>query len=141
MGHLGDCLCGVGPLTAVFAKIGIEGVNSDLATLIRTAVVLVVLSVFVVATGKWSDPTALSQRTWLFLVLSALATECLLGLLLSRVAGRTRLASCSYRQAESAAGRSVCICVSQSTTISTRMGWHRASRCGCADTGAETLNK
>jgi len=61
-------------LTAIFAKIGIEGVNSDLATLIRTAVVLVVLSVFVVATGKWSDPTALSTRTWLFLVLSALAT-------------------------------------------------------------------
>ena len=61
-------------LTAIFAKIGIEGVNSDLATLIRTAVVLVVLSAFVVATGKWSNPLALSQRTWIFLVLSALAT-------------------------------------------------------------------
>lgn len=61
-------------LTAIFAKIGIEGVNSDLATLIRTAVVLVVLSAFVIATGKWSSPLVLSGRTWFFLVLSALAT-------------------------------------------------------------------
>jgi len=61
-------------LTAIFAKIGIEGVDSDLATLIRTAVILVVLSVFVALAGKWSNPAALSTRTWLFLVLSALAT-------------------------------------------------------------------
>lgn len=39
-------------LTAIFAKIGIQGVDSDLATLIRTAVIIVVLSVFVVYTGK-----------------------------------------------------------------------------------------
>ena len=61
-------------LTAIFAKIGIEGVNSDLATLVRTFVVLFVLAVFVWATGKWSNPFSLSSRTWLFLVLSALAT-------------------------------------------------------------------
>ncbi len=61
-------------LTAIFAKIGIRGVDSDLATLVRTAVILVVLSVFVWATGKWSDPFALPQKTWMFLVLSALAT-------------------------------------------------------------------
>jgi bacterial/archaeal transporter family protein len=61
-------------LTAIFAKIGIRGVDSDLATLVRTAVILVVLSVFVWATGKWSDPFALPSKTWLFLVLSALAT-------------------------------------------------------------------
>ena len=61
-------------LTAIFAKIGVESVNSDLATLIRTVVVLVVLSAFVMATGKWSNPMALSQRTWFYLVLSALAT-------------------------------------------------------------------
>jgi len=61
-------------LTAIFAKIGIEGVDSDLATLIRTAVILVVLGVFVALAGKWSNPAALSTRTWLFLVLSALAT-------------------------------------------------------------------
>jgi transporter family protein len=61
-------------LTAIFAKVGLEGVDSDLATLIRTAVIIVILGVFVGFTGKWSDPTALSGKTWLFLVLSGLAT-------------------------------------------------------------------
>jgi len=61
-------------LTAIFAKIGIQHVDSDLATLIRTAVIIVVLAVFVVATGKWSNPLALSGRTWVFLGLSGLAT-------------------------------------------------------------------
>ncbi len=61
-------------LTAIFAKIGLEGVNPDLATLVRTAVIIVVLSAFVLLTGKWSNPLALSPRTWIFLVLSGLAT-------------------------------------------------------------------
>ncbi len=61
-------------LTAIFAKVGIAGVDSDLATWIRTIVILVVLTAFVFATGKWSDPTALSARTWTFLILSGLAT-------------------------------------------------------------------
>src|SRR5215471_21050322 len=61
-------------LTAIFAKLGLEGVDSDLATLVRTAVIIVVLAGFVYATGKWSNPLALTSRTWLFLVLSGLAT-------------------------------------------------------------------
>ena len=61
-------------LTAIFAKIGIQGVDSDLATLIRTAIIIVVLSAFVAYTGKWSNPLALSPRTWVFLALSGLAT-------------------------------------------------------------------
>ena len=61
-------------MTAIFAKIGLEGVDSDLATLVRTSVIIVVLAAFVVATGKWSNPFALSGRTWSFLVLSGLAT-------------------------------------------------------------------
>ena len=61
-------------LTAIFAKIGLEKVDSDLATLIRTAVIGLVLTVFVYFAGKWSNPFTLSSRTWLFLVLSALAT-------------------------------------------------------------------
>jgi transporter family protein len=61
-------------LTAIFAKIGIQGVDSDLATLIRTAIVIVVLSAFVAYTGKWANPLALSAKTWLFLGLSGLAT-------------------------------------------------------------------
>ena len=45
-------------LTAIFAKIGIEGVDSDLATLIRTTVILFVLAAFVYVTGKWSNPSS-----------------------------------------------------------------------------------
>jgi bacterial/archaeal transporter family protein len=61
-------------LTAIFAKIGLQGVDSDLATLIRTAVIIVVLALFVYFTGKWSNPFSLSSRTWTFLCLSGLAT-------------------------------------------------------------------
>jgi len=61
-------------LTAIFAKIGLTGVNSDLATLIRTCVVLVALGVLVAATGKWTNPLLLTPKTWLFLTLSGLAT-------------------------------------------------------------------
>jgi transporter family protein len=61
-------------LTAIFAKIGLQGIDSDLATLVRTVVIVLVLAGFVAATGKWSNPFALAPKTWLFLVLSALAT-------------------------------------------------------------------
>lgn len=61
-------------LTAIFAKVGIKGVDSDLATLIRTAVIMLVLSSFIYFTGKWSNPFALPSKTWLFLGLSGLAT-------------------------------------------------------------------
>lgn len=61
-------------LTAIFAKVGLEAVNADLATLIRTFVIMVVLTGFVLVTGKWSNPFDLPSRTWLFLVLSGLAT-------------------------------------------------------------------
>ena len=61
-------------LTAIFAKIGIQGVDSDFATLIRTAIIMVVLAGFVWFAGKWSNPLELSARTWTFLGLSGLAT-------------------------------------------------------------------
>ena len=61
-------------LTAIFAKIGIQNVDSDLATLVRTAIILVVLSGFVIYAHKWSNPLQLSGKTWAFLVLSGLAT-------------------------------------------------------------------
>lgn len=61
-------------LTAIFAKVGIQGVDSDLATLVRTAIIIVVLTAFVWLTGKWSNPLALPSKTWLFLTLSGLAT-------------------------------------------------------------------
>jgi len=61
-------------LTAIFAKVGIQGVDSDLATLVRTAIIIIVLSIFIWLTGKWSNPLALPSRTWIFLGLSGLAT-------------------------------------------------------------------
>jgi len=61
-------------LTAIFAKVGVQAVDADLATLIRTAVIIVVLSAFVLATGKWANPLELPARTWVFLGLSGLAT-------------------------------------------------------------------
>ena len=61
-------------LTAILAKVGIQGVDSDFATLVRTVIIVFVLAVFVWTTGKWTDPRSLSPRTWLFLSLSALAT-------------------------------------------------------------------
>ena len=61
-------------ITAIFAKIGIRGVDSDLATLVRTVIIVFVLGGFVWYAGKWSNPFELSPKTWLFLALSALAT-------------------------------------------------------------------
>jgi bacterial/archaeal transporter family protein len=61
-------------LTAIFAKIGVENVNSDLATLIRTLVVICILALIVAATGQFQDPAKISGRTYLFLVLSGLGT-------------------------------------------------------------------
>jgi transporter family protein len=61
-------------LTTIFAKVGIQGVDSDLATLIRTAIVLLLLTLFVHFTGKWVNPFNLSKYNWVFLVLSGVAT-------------------------------------------------------------------
>lgn len=61
-------------LTSVLAKVGIQGVDSDLATLVRTFVIVLVLGAFVVATAKWTNPLTLPRKTLLFLILSGLAT-------------------------------------------------------------------
>src|SRR5215813_13055409 len=61
-------------LTAIFAKVGVEGINSDLATLIRTVIVLITLSLILFATGQFSHPGPLPPRSWLFLLLSGLGT-------------------------------------------------------------------
>lgn len=61
-------------LTAIFAKIGIKGIDSDFATLLRTFVIVAVLSIVVMLTGKWSNPLALDRRSLVFLTLSGLAT-------------------------------------------------------------------
>jgi transporter family protein len=61
-------------LTAIFAKVGVQNVNSDLATLIRTVVVLTALALIVAATRQFQPLSSISGRTYLFLVLSGLAT-------------------------------------------------------------------
>jgi len=61
-------------LTAIFAKIGIENVNSDFATMIRTWVILAITTGIVVVSGQWQPVGSVGRKTWLFLVLSGLAT-------------------------------------------------------------------
>jgi len=61
-------------LTAIFAKIGVVEMNSDLATLIRTLIILIVTAAIVSARGAWQAPSALPTRAVLFLVLSGIAT-------------------------------------------------------------------
>jgi transporter family protein len=61
-------------LTAIFAKLGVEGINSNLATAIRTVVILVIAWALVLVRGETAGISTLSRRTWLFLVLSGAAT-------------------------------------------------------------------
>ena len=65
---------GFAALTAIFAKVGVENVNSDFATLVRTIVILGVIAGIVVVFGEWQPPASVAGRTYLFLVLSGLAT-------------------------------------------------------------------
>lgn len=61
-------------MTAIFAKVGVRDVNSDLAMALRTLIVAALIVPFVVVSGKWSNPLALAPRAQLFLTLSAVAT-------------------------------------------------------------------
>jgi len=61
-------------LTAIFAKIGVENIGSDLATFIRTVVVLLGFLVLLLATGQFTASGPISARTWTFLILSGAGT-------------------------------------------------------------------
>lgn len=61
-------------LTAIFAKVGVEDINPDLATFIRTIIVLMSLAFILYATGQFSHPGSISTRSWIFLFLSGLGT-------------------------------------------------------------------
>ena len=61
-------------LTAIFAKVGIEGVDSNLATAVRTLVVLVMAWAIVLVTGVQGGLASINAKSWIFLVLSGLAT-------------------------------------------------------------------
>jgi transporter family protein len=61
-------------LTAIFAKVGVESVNSDFGTFIRTVVILAIVAAILTAGGAWQPFGSVPGRTYLFLVLSGLAT-------------------------------------------------------------------
>jgi len=61
-------------LTAIFAKVGVSGINPDVATLIRTVVILVLLTAIVGAAREWPTLAGASARSYVFLALSGLAT-------------------------------------------------------------------
>ena len=61
-------------LTAIFAKVGVENIDPDLATFIRTVVVLTAFTILLFATGRFVAPSAVAPGSWVFLVLSGLAT-------------------------------------------------------------------
>ena len=61
-------------LTSIFAKIGIENINSNIATAIRTLVVLIMAWIMVFLTGQHSNLGSISQRNWIFLIISGICT-------------------------------------------------------------------
>ena len=61
-------------LTSIFAKIGIENVNSNLATAIRTVIVILMAWGIVFATGRHAEISNITQKSWIFLILSGIAT-------------------------------------------------------------------
>ena len=61
-------------LTAIFAKIGLEGINSDFTTFIHTLVIVAALMLFLSYSGQWQSVARFTARNWTFLILSGLAT-------------------------------------------------------------------
>src|SRR5262249_31285599 len=61
-------------LTAIFAKVGVENVNSDYATFVRTIVTLSCLAAIWAATGQFQSPGSVAGKSYVFLVLSGIAT-------------------------------------------------------------------
>ena len=61
-------------LTAILAKLSVSGLNSDLATLYRTLVILAVAAVLVAVRGEWQSPASVPARSLVFIALSGVAT-------------------------------------------------------------------
>lgn len=69
------CLSAVfAALTAIFAKVGVANINSDLATFIRTLIIIAVLGIILAARGQFQPLSSITPRTYLFLALSGIAT-------------------------------------------------------------------
>jgi transporter family protein len=61
-------------LTAIFGKLGVSGINSNLATFIRTFIILIIIGGIVTFSQQWDKPSRIPFNSWLFLLLSAIAT-------------------------------------------------------------------
>lgn len=61
-------------LTAIFGKVGVSAVHSDMATLIRTVVILAIIALVVMAGDAWQAPSTIPAKTWVFMILSGIAT-------------------------------------------------------------------
>ncbi len=74
MAHVRIIVCGFAALTSILAKVGIDGVNSNLATAIRTVVVVVMAWGMVFITNGQGGISEISKKSWIFLILSGFAT-------------------------------------------------------------------
>ena len=96
---------GFASLTAIFAKMGLQGIDSDFATFIRTLVILAALVLFLTYTGKWQGVNGFTGRNWTFLILSGLATGASWLAYFKALQLGQRLASCTRRQIQPGLGR------------------------------------
>ena len=87
-------------LTAIFAKIGIKGVDSDVATAIRTVIILILAWGIVLFKGSTSTIGSLTKVNWIFLILSGCATGPVMDLLFQSPATWKSLTGCTCRQTE-----------------------------------------
>ena len=100
-------------LTAVFAKLGLQGIDSDFATFIRTIVILLALAAFLTYAHKWQPLTAVGGRQWLFLILSGLATGASWLAYFKALQMGQCFAGGADRQNERGAGGAVRLCLSR----------------------------
>jgi transporter family protein len=61
-------------LTVLFGKIGVMSINSNMATFIRTIVIILMILIILCVRNEWQNPRAIDAKTWVFLVLSGIAT-------------------------------------------------------------------
>jgi len=82
-------------LTSILAKVGIENVNSHLATAIRTVVVVIMAWAMVFFTHAQGGLSQISRKSWIFLILSGIATACFMAVLLQSIANGRCIESCA----------------------------------------------
>lgn len=82
-------------LTSILAKVGINGVNSNLATAIRTVVVVIMAWGMVYLTNAQNGISGISRKSWIFLILSGLSTGAVMALLLQGIANRRGIEGCA----------------------------------------------